>query len=71
LIAETEDTRGFELVVSRSVLAKEIHRIRPVNQVTGWRYVPDAHGMRPCACPVCLRPGQYGAAKIRQRFDEV
>ncbi|MCG5212183.1 hypothetical protein [Streptosporangium sp. KLBMP 9127] len=66
LIAETEDARGWQVFVPRAITAKEIHRIRPVHRVTGWRYLPDAHGTRPCPCPVCLPPGQYGGAKIRR-----
>jgi hypothetical protein len=37
-----------------------------MNQVTGWRYMPDAHGTPPCGCPVCNPRGAYGAAKIRR-----
>ncbi|RCG32823.1 hypothetical protein DQ384_04985 [Sphaerisporangium album] len=67
LVTELEDPRGYEVIIPRSIAAKEIHRIRRVNQVTGWRYMPDAHGTRPC--PLC-NPGQYGAAKIRNSLDE-
>ncbi|MFC4530931.1 hypothetical protein [Sphaerisporangium dianthi] len=67
LVTELEDPRGYEVIIARSIAAKEIHRIRRVNQVTGWRYSPDAHGTRPC--PFC-DPGGYGASKIRKAFDE-
>ncbi|GAB3158284.1 hypothetical protein [Microbispora hainanensis] len=71
LIAEQQDARGYELLVPRPIQAGEIHRIRGVNQVTGWRYMPNAHGRPPCACPICNPRGAYGAAKIRKAFDEV
>jgi hypothetical protein len=67
LIAGHEDPRGYEIFIPRPIRPGEIHRIRGVNQVTGWRYMPDAHGRPPCTCPVCNPPGQYGAAKIRRR----
>ncbi|MEV5745671.1 hypothetical protein AB0L30_36905 [Microbispora rosea] len=68
LIAEQQDARGYELVVPRPIQASEIHRIRSVNQVTGWRYMPNAHGRPPCGCPVCNPRGGYGAAKIRKAY---
>ncbi|WP_449061198.1 hypothetical protein [Planomonospora algeriensis] len=64
LILEHDDPRGYEVFVPRAVAAKEIHRIRSVNQVTGWRYRPDAHGTPPC--PICVDRGEYGGAKIRE-----
>ncbi|MEU4537133.1 hypothetical protein AB0G15_19915 [Streptosporangium sp. NPDC023825] len=66
LIAGCDDARGYEVFIPRAITAKEIHRVRAVNQVTGWRYMPKAHGRRPCPCPCCLAPGEYGAAKIRR-----
>ncbi|MFI6213487.1 HEAT repeat domain-containing protein [Nocardia brasiliensis] len=62
------DARGYQVVVPRSIAAAELHRIRQVRQVTGWRYRPDAHGRRPCACPACLGRGEYKAADLRRRF---
>lgn len=70
LIAEQDDPRGYEIFLPRRVFAGEVHRLRAVSPVTGWRYFPDAHGRRPCACPMCLRPGEYGARKIRERFGQ-
>ncbi|GAA3128221.1 hypothetical protein GCM10010466_18680 [Planomonospora alba] len=64
LILEHDDPRGYEVFVPRAIAAGEIRRIRPVNQVTGWRYRPDAHGTPPC--PLCVDRGEYGGAKIRR-----
>ncbi|MEU8202946.1 hypothetical protein [Streptosporangium sp. NPDC049046] len=69
LIARHEDARGYEVFVPRPIDAGEIHRVRGVNRVTGWRYMPEAHGRFPCPCPVCLQPGQYGSARIRQKAE--
>lgn len=68
VILHAEDARGYEIVVPRSIAPDELHRIRHVRQVTGWRYHPNAHGRRPCACPACLGRGEFKAADLRRRF---
>jgi hypothetical protein len=70
VIRDQEDPRGYEVVVHRAITRGELHRVRHVNQVTGWRYSPDQHGRRPCACPVCLAPGAFKAADIRARYGD-
>lgn len=78
LIAAQQDARGYEFFVARPIRADEIHRIRAVNQVTGWRYMPDAHGRPPCACPICNpwastappRSGKPLATLTSSRMDE-
>ncbi|MBB4919109.1 hypothetical protein [Streptosporangium saharense] len=67
LIAGCEDARGYEVFVPRAIGAREIHRVRGVNRVTGWRYMPNAHGRFPCPC--CLARGEYGSAKIRKKAE--
>jgi len=62
------DVRGFEVFLPRRIAAGEVRRIRKINKPVGWRYLPDAHGHRPCACPTCLTPGGYGTATIRHKF---
>ncbi|MET8336975.1 hypothetical protein [Streptosporangium canum] len=69
LIAGCEDARGYEVFVPRAITAKELHRVRAVNPVTGWRYMPGVHGRFPCPCPMCIPRGQYGGAKIRQAAE--
>ncbi|MEU7141484.1 HEAT repeat domain-containing protein [Nocardia sp. NPDC046473] len=68
MILHAEDPRGYQIVVPRSIAAAELHQVRHVRQVTGWRYRPEAHGRRPCACPVCLGRGGFKAADLRRRF---
>jgi HEAT repeats len=70
VIRQQTDPRGYEVVVPRAIARGELHRVRHVNQVTGWRYAPDQHGNRPCACPVCLPRGAFKAADIRARFGD-
>lgn len=70
VVRAADDPRGYEVFVPRKVAAREIHRVRPVNPVTGWRYVPGAHGRPPCACPACLPAGEFGAARIRAKYGD-
>ncbi|GAA1741644.1 HEAT repeat domain-containing protein [Luedemannella helvata] len=62
------DPRGYEVFVPRPVAAAEVRRVRRVPQGIGWRYKPDAHGLRPCTCPACIQSGTPGAAQLRRRF---
>ncbi len=70
VILHAEDPRGYEIVVPRSIAPTELHRIRHVRQVAGWRYHPDSHGRRPCACPACLGRGEFKAADLRRRYSD-
>jgi hypothetical protein len=68
-LAQDGGAEGYEVVVPRPVAPEEIHRVRLLPQVVGWRYVPGAHGTRPCGCPVCRQPGTFGARAIRERYE--
>ncbi|MFR9779947.1 HEAT repeat domain-containing protein [Micromonospora sp. MS34] len=63
-----DDPRGYEVFVPRAIVTAEVRRIRDVPQGVGWRYLPAAHGRRPCPCPACLPRGAYKVAKLRRRF---
>jgi hypothetical protein len=62
-----ENREGWEVVIPRRIAASEIHRVRSLPQVIGWRYYPGAKGKRPCPCKYCTG-GDYGAAKLRARL---
>ena len=62
-----EAREGWEVVVPRPIAADEIHRVRSLRQVFGWRYYPGAHGKAPCPCSYCTR-GAYKASSIRRRL---
>lgn len=63
-----EDPLGWEVVVPRRIEAGEIHRIRRLSQVIGWRFFPKAKGKPPfCTCKFCTR-GDYGSAALRKRL---
>ncbi len=68
VVRELEDPRGYEVFVPRAISTAEIRRVRAVPQGVGWRYLPAAHGRRPCPCPGCLPRGAYRAARLRRRF---
>jgi hypothetical protein len=62
-----ESREGWEVLIPRRIEATEIHRVRSLPQVVGWRFYPDAKGKRPfCGCTFCTR-GEYGAKKVRQK----
>ncbi|MFI5643216.1 HEAT repeat domain-containing protein [Kitasatospora sp. NPDC051705] len=67
-IGALADPRGWEVFVPRAAGPREVHRIRPVPQVAGWRYRPDAHGTRPCTCYGCRIRGEYGGRRLRERL---
>jgi hypothetical protein len=62
-----ESREGWEVIIPRRIEKKEIHRVRLLPQVVGWRFSPSAKGKTPCACEYCTR-GEYGGRKIRQRL---
>lgn len=65
---EAEDARGWEVIIPRRIEAADIHRVRLLPQVVGWRYWPGANGKKPfCTCKFCTR-GEYGARRLRERL---
>jgi len=58
------------VIVPRRIEPKEIHRVRALPQLTGWRYFPSAKGRRPFCVDKCCTRGEYGARKLRKRFGD-
>lgn len=54
-IARASDPEGYEVIVPRSTGRAELHRVRSVPQMLGWRFFPHSHQHRPCFCRWCLR----------------
>jgi hypothetical protein len=69
MLMETEDSRGFEIIIPRPIRSDEILRIRMIRQVIGWRYKPDAHGIKPCPCRACMPRGTIKSSHLRWRLD--
>lgn len=68
ILRELPDPRGHEIFVPRAITAAEVRGVRTVPQGIGWRYVPGAHGTRPCTCPACVAPGTPGSARLLRRI---
>ena len=68
LMMESENREGYEVIIPHRIEKSEIHRVRNLPQVVGWRYYPGAHGKRPCGCPFCQR-GSYGARRLREEYE--
>ena len=65
---KADDPMGWEVIIPRRIEASEIHRVRTVPQVIGWRFSPTAKGKPPfCVCDFCIR-GDYGARRLRERL---
>lgn len=65
---KADDPAGWEVVVPRRIEANEIHKVRLLPQLIGWRYFPKAKGKPPfCTCKFCIR-GEFGSAKLRKRL---
>jgi hypothetical protein len=69
VIMDAKDARGYEVIIPRKILPKEIHAVREVNDVVGWRYYPDAHGKYLCGCPVCVPRGSIKGRRLREKFE--
>lgn len=69
LIIQQSSSEGYEVIVPRRILQSQIHRVKQLPQVVGWRYYPGSHGRKPCGCPVCQR-GNYGARKLRDKYEK-
>ncbi|HYL98915.1 MAG TPA: hypothetical protein VEZ90_08160 [Blastocatellia bacterium] len=65
----SEKVEGYEVVIPRRIERKEIHRVKHLPQVVGWRYYPESHGRRPCGCPYCQQ-GSYKARRLRERYEK-
>jgi hypothetical protein len=65
---KAQSPEGWQVVVPRPIEPKEIHRTRRLPQVVGWRYLPGAHGTKPCGCDFCQK-GQYGARRLRAEYN--
>ena len=68
-VLQAGDAQGYEVLIPRAIKPSEIHAVRPVRQVIGWRYFPGSHGKRPCGCPICQPRGEIRSRRIRDRDE--
>jgi hypothetical protein len=69
VVFNAEHAEGYEVIIPRKIEAKEIHEIKRLPQVLGWRYFPESHGQKPCGCPVCLSRGEIKSKRIREAYE--
>lgn len=69
MVFNAENAEGYEVVIPRKIDAKEIHEIKRLPQVLGWRYDPKSHGRELCGCAVCLRRGEIKSKRIREAYE--
>lgn len=68
VFSAADDALGWEVIIPRRIEKSELHRVRQLPQVVGWRYFPEAKGKPPfCTCKFCTR-GEYGSRKMRDRL---
>jgi hypothetical protein len=68
VVFNSGQTEGFEVVIPRKIEPEEIHRVKTLPQVLGWRYYPEAKGRNPCGCPYCTK-GDIKSKRIRDAYD--
>ena len=61
LFLRPEATEGYEVLIGRKVERTEVHAMRALPQVVGWRYSPGAHRRPYCGCIACVPPGTIRA----------
>jgi len=64
----SERILGLEIIIPRAIAASEIHAIRDLPQVLGWRYMPGARDRTPCGCWACQR-GRIKSRKLRDAYN--
>ncbi len=71
LFLRQKDAQGWEIFVRRSISSRELHKIRTLSQVIGWRYSPGSHARPWCNCPACVSRGEYNSRKKRERHEHL
>lgn len=67
LFRQQPDAQGWEIVVPHSIAPRDIHKVRTLSQVLGWRYSPRSHTRPWCNCPVCVSRGEFNSSKKREK----
>jgi len=62
-----DDARGLEVLVPRAIRPQEISQIRPLPQIAGWRFYPDAKER----APLWPAPGSINAARLRRAVEDL
>ncbi|MCW8931551.1 MAG: hypothetical protein OQL19_15090 [Gammaproteobacteria bacterium] len=66
---KSESKYGYEFFIERKIEPKEILKIRHIKKPMGWRYMPNAHGKKPCPCPMCIQDGGYKTNRLKEKNE--
>jgi hypothetical protein len=69
IVMREPNAEGYQVILPRAVAPREIHAIRNVPQIVGWRYYPGSHGKKPCGCPVCQPRGEIKSRRLREKYE--
>jgi len=67
LFRQPLDMQGWEIIVPRSIASSELHKVRALPQILGWRYSPRSHNLPWCNCPTCVSRGEFNSRKKRKQ----
>ena len=62
------DPLGLQIIIPRRITASEIHRIRHLPQLVGWRYHPKSHDFY-CGCIMCVGRGAIKSKRKRTAYE--
>jgi hypothetical protein len=69
VMMSAESREGYEVIIPRKIASSEIHRVRNLPQVVGWRYRPGSHKLSTCMCIVCNPPGTFNSRKKGRAWE--
>jgi len=70
VVMASENNEGYEVIIPRAITRKELHRMRLLPQVIGWRYMPNSHELCQCMCIVCNPQGSIKSRKKWQKWED-
>jgi hypothetical protein len=62
-----DDKMGFQTIIGRKILPKEITKVKNIPQIIGWRHFPKSHERKRCLCPACLTKGSYNSINTKKK----
>ncbi|MDR2835328.1 MAG: hypothetical protein LBV69_03890 [Bacteroidales bacterium] len=57
---------GFQVIITKKILKSEIHKIKYLPQIIGWRHYPKSHERKRCWCPACLTKGSFNSSNAKK-----
>jgi len=69
IMSAAEAREGYEVIIPRPIASSEIHRVRNLPQVIGWRYMPGSHKLCKCMCVVCNPAGSIKSKRKGQAWE--